>query len=260
MADEPIKDGQTVDGGQDNTAGDKDKITFTPGQQSKIQELIDETYRKAFAKANAAKGGDSEEVVKLKTELDRLKVDATKKGDAASNEEFKKVLEKQQMESDAKFKEYETKLAGMNEDKKRASILSAVSRHNVVDADEVSRLIWNDIRVDEQGTLTVQGESGQPRISKSGVPMTVGEFIGEWLTSRPHHVKGSASQGAGSAGAGFHGGAGKNIDLSVPGTFSKLTREEKAKVLAEGIKVQGSAGQVFTFKNVRNPYGARTKS
>lgn len=48
------------------------KVTFLPEQQTKVQELIDEAYKRAYSKAIRSKGG-SEEVEKLKTEVERLK-------------------------------------------------------------------------------------------------------------------------------------------------------------------------------------------
>ena len=50
------------------------KVMFQPEQQAKVQELIDEAYRKAYVKASKGRSS-SEEVERLKGEVERLKED-----------------------------------------------------------------------------------------------------------------------------------------------------------------------------------------
>jgi len=59
--------------GHENVAGpESSKVAFDPEQQAKVQQLIDEAYRKAYAKAQRA-AGSGEEVKKLKSEVDSLR-------------------------------------------------------------------------------------------------------------------------------------------------------------------------------------------
>ena len=55
-------------------AGDAEaqKVAFTPEQQGKVQELIDDAYRKAYSKALKSRGA-SEDVDTLKAEGEKLK-------------------------------------------------------------------------------------------------------------------------------------------------------------------------------------------
>lgn len=187
------------------------KVSFLPEQQARVQELIDEAYRKAYAKAqrNISGGADVEQ---LKAEVDRLK-----------------------------------------DERKTAALLRAISRHHVVDADEVTELLRNRIRTAEDGSFHVVAESGAARVNTTGQPMSVEEFVDSWLSERPHHLRPSASAGAGSLGARFAGGR-TRYDLSDPASWRTMPREELDRLLKEGVDVQGAAGQNYKFRDVKNPF------
>lgn len=195
----------------DGTNGEARKVTFLPEQQARVQELIDEAYRKAYSKAQKTKGS-SEEVEKLKGEVERLK-----------------------------------------EERKVSALLKAISRHNVVDAEEVAELVKGRVRVEEDGSCRVLGESGAVKITTTGQPMSVEEFISEWLGERPHHLRAASGMGAGSQGARFGAGSVK-YNLADPSTWRSMPREELDRIMKEGINVQGSAGQTYRFRDVKNPF------
>lgn len=188
------------------------KVTFLPEQQARVQELIDEAYRKAFARAQKARGS-SEETERLKTEVEKLKVE-----------------------------------------KKTAALLRAISRHNVVDADEVSELLSGRIKMDDDGRLSVMGETGAAKINSAGAPMTVDEYVASWLSERPHHLRPSGNAGAGSQGARFGANPAVRYDTSDHSIWRSMPRQELDRLLKEGINIQGSAGQTYKFRDVKNPF------
>lgn len=186
------------------------KVSFLPEQQARVQELIDEAYRKAYTKAQRASSGA--DVDKLKAEVERLR-----------------------------------------EDRKAASLLRAISRHSVVDAEEVTELLKHRVRAEEDGTLKVVGQSGALRVNNSGQPMSIEEFVDSWLSERPHHLRGAASSGAGSLGARFSSTPAR-YDLSDPASWRSMPREELDRLMREGVDVQGAAGQNYRFRDVKNPF------
>lgn len=186
------------------------KVSFLPEQQARVQELIDEAYRKAYTKAQRASSGA--DVDKLKAEVERLR-----------------------------------------EDRKAASLLRAISRHSVVDAEEVTELLKHRVRAEEDGTLKVVGQSGAMKVNNSGQPMSIEEFVDSWLSERPHHLRVSASSGAGSLGARFSSGPAR-YDLSDPAAWRSMPREELDRLMREGVDVQGAAGQNYRFRDVKNPF------
>jgi len=187
------------------------KVSFLPEQQARVQELIDEAYRKAYTKAQRA-GGSGADVDKLKAEVERLR-----------------------------------------EDRKAASLLRAISRHSVVDAEEVTELLKHRVRAEEDGTLKVIGQSGAMKVNNSGQPMSIEEFVDSWLSERPHHLRVSPASGSGSLGARFSSTTAR-YDLSDPASWRSMPREELDRLMREGVDVQGAAGQNYRFRDVKNPF------
>lgn len=203
MVDE-LKTGSAGDG------RDEGRVSFLPEQQARVQELIDEAYRKAWAKAHRSAGGP--EVERLKAEVERLR-----------------------------------------DERKTTALLRALSRHSVVDAEEVTELLKGRVRTEEDGSFRVVGESGAAVVNGTGQPMGVDEFVDSWLGDRPHHLRASASSGSGSLGARFSGGRAR-YDLSEPSSWRTMPREELDRLLREGVDVKGAAGQNYRFMDVKNPF------
>lgn len=197
--------------GPGENGSESSKVSFQPEQQAKVQQLIDEAYRKAYSKANKL-GASSEEVDSLRTEVERLR-----------------------------------------QEKKAAHVLRAVARHNVVDAEEVAELLKGRIRMDDSGGVSIVGETGSALINSTGVPMSVEEYVAHWLSERPHHLRASTSAGAGSQSLRFGSGRSRH-DLSDPTAWRSMPREDLDGILKEGINIHGSAGQVYRFRDVRNPF------
>ncbi len=188
------------------------KVVFTPEQQARVQELIDDAYRRAYAKATRSRV-PAEEVERLRSELDALR-----------------------------------------EERKMAAILRAVSRHNVVDAGEVAELIKGRVKIDETGNITVLADSGSSLINSEGGAMGLEEYVDRWLSERPHHLRNNAGAGSGSGKAMFGPEGSTRYDLSDPATWRSMPREDLDRLLKEGVKIQGSSGQVYSFRSVKNPF------
>lgn len=249
-----IKDKKAVSDGGGNT----EKVAFTPEQQGKVQELIDDAYRKAFAKA-AKSGGDTGEADKLKAELDEMKKSmaqkAAQEGVQVDIEEMKK---KNQSLADELEKERAEKTVIKQLEKER-SIAFALSKHDIVQRSmpEVAELIQRHIVLDETGNLAIKGESGAPKVNSAGQPMTVDEFISSWLEDRPYYLRASSSQGAGSHGAGMDMGV-KSPTIKQPDDIWDLSKEDFNRLLKEGVNIKGSRGQDIRFKKTVNPFETKT--
>lgn len=206
--------------GSNSTTGDGHKtvssrVEFSTEQQTRVQHLIDEAYRKAYSKAakNMVPQG----------ELDRM----------------------------------HSEIDVLREDRKRAALLGSVSRHNVVDATEVAELIRPYLQEDESGNFVVNACDGAEG-SNGGVLMGVDDFVAGWLSERPHHVRGAGMSGGGSRAA-LYGEARTRYNLSDPAAWRNMPREELDRLLKDGVDVRGVSGQLFKFKDVRNPFHAARK-
>ena len=222
MADEQKTDEQLK---AETEAAAKAKTEFTSEQQAKVQGLIDDAYKRAYSKAQS----NSPDIDRLKAELATLKADLAKKNARELDD----------------------------------SIFKEVAKFDVMDISEVTTLLRGNIRPDEDGTPIVVNADGSPRLNLNATPtrpMTIAELITDWLKTRPHHLRASGRQGAGSPGARFGGEGGKEYDLSNPEVIRNMPREDLDKALAGGIEVVGSAGQVFRFKQSGNAFTEARKN
>lgn len=210
MQDDGLKTEGTGQG--DGRDTESSKVEFTSEQQTKVQKLIDEAYRRAYTKASSGAAG-SEQMERLKVQID-----------------------------------------GLRDEKKMSTVLRTVARHNVIDAEEVAELIMPRVKMDDDGNMAVCGESGASVINRAGQRVGIEEYVALWLRERPHHLRSAAASGAGSMGAGFDVEGGAKHDLSDPNAWRNMPREDLERLLREGIDVHGSAGQVFKFKDVKNPF------
>ncbi|MBI5885374.1 MAG: hypothetical protein HZB85_02185 [Deltaproteobacteria bacterium] len=169
---------------------------------------------------------------------------------------FKKAYSKAQ-KSSAGSEEVE-RLKGeverLKEDRKTNAVLRAVSRHNVVAPDEVADLLRGRVRVEEDGGISVVNDAGGVIINNSGAPMSVEEYVGLWLSERPHHLRAGGAPGAGSHPSRFAGAGMRGYSAGDPASWRNMPREELDRMLREGIRVHGAAGQTYTFKDVKNPF------
>jgi len=82
------------------------------------------------------------------------------------------------------------------------ALLTAASRHNAVDSEQVSQLLRNRVKLSDDGSVEVLDDNGAVRYNDKADPLSVDELVGDFLTANPHFVR--ASQG----GAGTQGMAG----------------------------------------------------
>jgi len=201
--------GESYGDGGENISG---RVVFNSEQQAKVQELIDDSYRKAFAKAQRTRSS-GEDVDGLRREIE-----------------------------------------GLKEEKKKLALLKAVSKYNVVDGEEIVKLLEDRVRMDDEGHVIVVNSSGSAKINDGGYPVGVDDYLSQWLSDRPHHLRSSGGAGAGSHGVGFDHGSGSIRNLGDPTSWQSMPREDLDRYLREGINVHGSAGQVYRFRDVKNPF------
>lgn len=84
--------------------------------------------------------------------------------------------------------------------------------------------------------------------------MSIDEHVADWLGARPHHLRSAGSAGGGSQRAGLGLNGKFNYNLTDPSVWKSMPREDLDRYLAEGINIYGSAGQVYKFRDVKNPF------
>lgn len=201
--------GSGSDGGTSSSAA----VEFSAPQQAKVQELIDGTYAKAAAKTEAKFKAEME---KLQAEIEKLKGGDGKdgdKGDKGGDKGDKTYTKEQVDQALAQAEErHEIKLKAEAEARKsaeekatnllvkdrQAAIISAAAKANAINPDEIVLLTGHQIAHDEEGNIIVLNDKGGARLGPKGDPLTVEEFIRDFIEKRPNHKKGSGTGGAGS--------------------------------------------------------------
>ena len=138
------------------------------------------------------------------------------------------------------------------EERYRAQVEAIAAELNAVNGAQVAILATPYLKMVD-GKLMVVNVEGQTRFNAAGQPMAVREFIGEFLNGNPHLIKASASAGAGSQGARFDSGAGGK-PLTLESVKGMSIEDLKKSMGGDGLNIAGGAGQVFRFKDNKNPF------
>lgn len=209
----------TGTGGDDS---DKSEKLFTPEQQTKVQSLIDDAYKRAYSKALRSNGTD-EEVLKLTKEVSDLKEQqASKVKDGEVSSEVK-----------AEIEGLRTQVGTLRNSVKGEALLKAIGKHDVVNTDQIANIISPNIRLNEDNSLSVLTDNGDIATNLDTMkPLSVGEYVTNWVASNPHFNRASGSAGAGSStSAGASDAGGKVMSRSA---FDVLSVADQSKFMSAG--------------------------
>ena len=163
--------------------------TFTQEELDRI--VADRVARERRKLDKKLDGIDIEEARQIMLEREQAQIERQKeKG------EFEQVL-KQTVEK--KDLEIAAMRAALESTKIDGALLSAASKHNAVDSEQVSQLLRNRVKLSDDGSVEVLDDNGAVRYNDKADPLSVDELVGDFLTANPHFVRASAG-GAGTQG------------------------------------------------------------
>lgn len=216
--------GEGGDGGGDGGQGqgDKDKeFEFTPAQQAKIQELVNQSFGKGAGKAEAKAMARIQE---LETENAKLKGGDKKDGkdqpktyDEAT---LKQLLDQAKGEFEPKLTAAQQRIEKLMGHQRSAAIVSAAAKHKAIDPDVVAKLVADSVSFDEDGRLVVLDEKGQPRLNQKAEPLAVEDHVKQFLAERPFLAQAANAGGAGSS---TKTGGGAQQATTRPKTWNEAT-------------------------------------
>jgi len=164
--------------------------TFTQSELERVVEQRLMRERKKYEKK--MEGIDLDEARQLMQEKEAAEIERQKeKG------EFEKVLQQLAEKKDQQINALNAKL---HETLVDGALLKAASSQNAVAPDQVVALLKNKVKLADDGNVEVLDDSGSPRYTDDGTPMSVNALVSDYLTANPHFVRAS-SGGAGSQGA-----------------------------------------------------------
>ena len=202
---------------------------FNEAQQAKANLLVESAHNRG--KAEGVKE-QSDKISSLETQLAELQ---KAKGDENKSKADIDVEEMQNTIADLKRQNEQGREQSIN-----SALLTAITtKHNVVNPSHVAELLRPHIKVDDNGNLTVQGKEGAIKYNAKGSPMTVDEYIDNWLKESPHMVR---AEGSGGSGSDNNGHQQKGEKTMTRDEFSKLSPAKQKEVATSGeIKVVDNA-------------------
>lgn len=222
-------------------------VTFTPQQQEVIDRIIQERLARNENKFKKELESVRQEKATLESKLQTTNPNIgenSTNGESTNNTqnpsieeqlaEFKRISENSKKEVEAarkaaEQKEKEAKQARerLLDQQKRWAIANEAAKANFFDNDLVVELVSKNVKVDEDGNITVVGDNGEQRYNAAYQPMTLGEFLNEFGQKRQYLVRSDVKTGTGSTQSqGMPNGSKYNLeDLFGPKANAKLANE-----------------------------------
>jgi len=188
--------------------------------------MSDEIMEEAVTETAAEPTPQPQEKVMSQAEIDRIVADRLARNDrqwekrlqgididearsALQDRENARIEEqKQRGDFDKLYKDtvdkYETQIAQLKSEQRtekvEKALFAAASQGNAVSNEQVGALLRDNVKVADDGSVEVYDQNGVVRYNDQGVPLSVNEYVQEFLTTNPHFVK-ATTGGVGSQGA-----------------------------------------------------------
>jgi hypothetical protein len=202
------------------TSGGDPKVTFTPEQQARIDEIIREAQGRAGKEARTELENLKTQMQTMQSELQTAK-EALKnaktpqqKSEAqddiaalqnqinemkAAGTSTQQELERLRQAAASKDKEVSAAREEAKQIRKEVAMQKAASKVNFVNIGVVTKLTGDNIRWDDtRNTFIVVNEHGTERLNAAYEPMSLDEFYTEFAAQNPYLVRGDVKGGAGS--------------------------------------------------------------
>jgi hypothetical protein len=198
---------QPINQAQNNNEAPHSKVTFSPEQQQRIDEIVRDAM------------GRSGREVRLKAEQLQQELDAARQAVADIHEQ-----------SRTKDKELAATLAIASDQKLTIAIEKAAKDANFVSMDAVRRLTSGNVKYDHTGNIIVVDDKGNQLLNSEHQPMTLQEFYQNYAATHAFLVKSDVKGGAGSAPSSQHG---SRDTIRLEQVFGRGSSAELANKLAQ---------------------------
>jgi hypothetical protein len=161
--------------------------------QDELERIVEQRLARERRKyEKQLEGVDLDEARRLMEEKQAAELERQKeKG------EFEKVLKQVTEKKDQTIQTLNQKLYELQVD---GALVNAASQSGAVNPSQVVQLLKGQTRLNEEGQVEILDSDGTVRYNDTGSPLSVNEYVSDFLTANPHFVKASPS-GAGSKGA-----------------------------------------------------------
>jgi hypothetical protein len=253
----------------------QEKVTFSPEQQARIDEIVRESMGRAGRETKQANEELAGKVTTLESELTTAKAELAKaktpadkkdaKGDVealqaqlaemrTAGQTTQSELERLRNVAAAKDKEVLEARSLATNVRRDAALQTAASKVNWVDPAIVVQLTRDLVQFDEQRkAFVVLGDNGSAKLNAAYEPMSLEEYLNDFATKNPYLVRGDTRGGAGSTES-QRSGLSSNGKFTVDQVFGKKSDSALANKLAltdpkeyARLKVEARAAKLITW-------------
>ena len=150
--------------------------------QAEVDAMMART-RTAVEKRYAKKYEDLGDIEELKNY--RVQQEQAKTQEQIKRGEFEKTLQDLASKKDAEISKRD---AIIKDYKVNTPLISAAAKFRAVAPDQVKALLTPNVRLNSDGEVEVTDSKGAVRYNDHGEPLSVEDFVGEWLRQNPHFV------------------------------------------------------------------------
>lgn len=187
-------------------------------RQEDVDKIVAERIQRERAKFEKKYSDvNLDEYRSMLSEKERKELEAKKQ-----RGEFEKILEETVSKKDTVIHDLQKQVHSI---KVEGALLNAASNKRAVNPQQVTRLLQDRVKLTETGDVEVLDDSGAPRYGDDGKPLSVDQYVSEWLTSNPHFVA-STPGGSGSQSQTANNNNGNTIDISKLDMSRKDHREQ----------------------------------
>lgn len=148
--------------------------------------------------------------------------------------EFEEILKTTVAKKDSAIQDLQRQLTEIRVD---GSLLNAASSRRAINAQQVSALLRNQVRLGNTGEAEIVDNSGNIRYTDDGTAMTVDQLVDEFLKSNPHFVSAGPS-GSGSQSNVSDSGSRKGMGNIDPSQLN-MNNPEDRKIYQQYMKQRG---------------------
>jgi len=171
----------TVDSGIEDT-----QVKAKMFSQEELDNILQKRLSQATKKYSDIDIDEYKELKSLKQQIEEEQL--------IKRNEFDKVLQKTKQQSAKEVNQLRSELEKIKVD---GALISASSNQKAVSPEHVATLLRNNVRLADDGSVTVIDTAGNARFNEAGEPFTVDTLVDEFLTANSY-FKVAGPSGAGS--------------------------------------------------------------
>jgi len=203
-----------------------DSKSFTEDQVEEIVKRRLERERKTISKK--LDGIDIEEAKQLLAEKKQKEQEL-----ALQRGEFEKVMKETVSKKDEEITKLVSELQKIRIDEQ---LVNTASSLKAINPNEVKALLRDKLKLNDSGSVEVVSENGTPRYNDKGEPMSVQDFVSEYLNNNPHHLAATPS------GTGSQSGIGGQTPQALKLSDLDMNNPEHRKIYKEMRKERQTGG------------------